>query len=135
MNGWQRLGIVLSVVWCVLVVGYAGYERSLLPVRYFDIEDNNPGDGFNIARGLMFVDMKSASAGDTGAAMKLFDEAKTDEAKRAAATKINAASSLVFETSLTDAFWLYLFIPLVALWALAYLAFFAFSFVRTGFKA
>jgi hypothetical protein len=135
MNGWQRLGIVLSVVWCVLVAGYAGYERSQLPVRFFGVEDNNPANGFSIARELLFVDVNSAPAGDTGAAMKLFEDAKTDEAKKAAAMKINAANSYVFETSLKDAFWLYLLIPLVALWALAYVAFFAFRFVRAGFKA
>lgn len=104
MNGWNRRGTVLSITWCILVAGYAGYERSQLPVRVFGVEDNNPGNGFNIARGLLFVDLDSTSEGNSGATMKLLEDAKTDGERKAAALKITTANSFVLETSLNGAF-------------------------------
>lgn len=28
LNGWQRIGVILSLVWAILVCGYAGYEYA-----------------------------------------------------------------------------------------------------------
>ena len=28
LNGWQRIGVILSLIWAILVCGYAGYEYA-----------------------------------------------------------------------------------------------------------
>ena len=61
MNGWKRIGLVITVFWVILLAGYAGYERTRLPVQFFGEETVNPGYGFAVARDLYFVDLNSGS--------------------------------------------------------------------------
>lgn len=133
MNGWQRIGVILTGLWFFAICGYAIYERSLLPIKVIGEETENPGDGWHVARELQFVEMHSSSP---RAYIESFDrtvKAKTDEERRAAIEYHESLVSAVYETSLKDYFWLCLLTPIVTMWILSYSAIIVFKWVALGF--
>lgn len=101
MNGWQRLGVVLTAVWIGLVASYAAYERSFLPVSVFTEETEPPPDGFVASKALYFVDLNSDSRNTqvTLDAMQRQLNAKTPEEQRAAVEDIRVGYTTIFTTS------------------------------------
>ena len=132
MNGWQRLGIVLSALWFLSVFGYTVYERSLLPVRFFAEETEDPGYSWDFARPLFF-DLDRETAGDVSAQVQRWHQAKTDEERNKVQADLNKAMRPVFKTSLKDFFWLCLLAPIVGLWVLTYAFLFISRWVISGF--
>ena len=136
MNGWLRMGIVLSALWLLIVGGYAAYERALLPIKIVGEETENPGPGFALARELRFVDISSGSRDvqrSIAAAQRAMG-ATSDRERNLARVEAQDASVLVFSTEFKEAFWLWLLIPLAAFWAAAIPSFLAWRWVVAGFK-
>lgn len=134
MNGWQRIGVVLSILWLLSVTGYAAYERSLLPIRIFGQETEDPGIDWHFAQRLLFIDIDTRSAGNVIAQVERYRQAKTDEERKAIQANVNSALEPVYETSLKDIFWLCLLAPIAGLWILSYVAVFIARWVISGFS-
>jgi hypothetical protein len=45
MNGWQRIGVVISVIWNSAIFGYAAYERIEMPIPIFTEVTQQPVGG------------------------------------------------------------------------------------------
>lgn len=136
MNGWQRIGILLSAIWLSCVVGYAIYERLQLPISWFGTELSNPRIGWDIAaRDLYLIDITSRPAGDTQQAIKRVLDAKTDEERSAAVALWNQADSPIFGTKLKTLFWWCLLAPIAGLWCLSYAAVYIWKWVWAGFSS
>ena len=136
MNGWHRIGIAITALWIALVAGYAGYERSLLPVRFFGEETQISSDGFFIARNLLFIDLDSNSRDMEGwlVSTNRAIKASSDEERNIAIAQSKEAGAPIFKTSLKDSFWFYLLVPSMALWAVSYIFVFVVRWIRAGFR-
>ena len=135
MNGWQRVGIVLSALWVFCVIGYAIYERYSLPIKFFDEETKEPDISW-YSKPLLFFDFGHYSVGEISPQLQRYWQAKTDEEKRVAQADFDRAASAtrtVYETELKSFFWLCLLGPIAALWVLSYAVVYVSRWVISGF--
>lgn len=135
MNGWKRIGVVITACWILAIVGYAGYERFQLPIKILGEETNN-GDFFS-STNLMFFRVATHSRNEDGcvkAATQLVS-ARTEEGRRQAIVDRDWACTSVFETFLENYFWVCLLLPIISFWALSFTAVFVCKWVVSGFSA
>ncbi len=103
-NGWQRIGIVLSLLWLILVCGYTAYEFvKKVDVTTYLIEVTHNKPTFD-SQGHRTITIEEAYGEDTKRNLKV----------------INFFSAI--------------FVPITLAWGIVYLCIFAFRWINTGFK-
>ena len=134
MNGWQRIGIVISALWTLSVAGYAAYERLDMPIPLFWEVTNHPERGeWSEARNKLFVDYDahSPSSLNVGATLDAYRNAKTEAEKVAISKEL---TRIEYSTSLKGVFFAVLVLPIILFWLCAYIGVFAYSWIKQGFK-
>lgn len=124
LNGWQRIGIVLSVLWLVAVLLFAAFEYNTAD-KYRSLSERQ-SQVFIYWASPVIVDPFELHLGEN---LDRFSEREQVEILR--------KRELVSQGLSLDVFvgWLFgwLFLPILASWVLAYVSIFVFGWVRAGF--
>ena len=101
MNGWKRLGVVISGAWILLVVSYAAYEFYTFPLKPFVSYTGSTAAGYEGDRqGFWFVRAVTKSGPESlTATERTFFEKQIKEAKTDEERQIHVAAYNVPETS------------------------------------
>ena len=137
MNGWKRLGVVISGAWILLVVSYAAYEFYTFPLKPFVSYTGSTAAGYEGDRqGFWFVRAVTKSGPESlTATERTFFEKQIKEAKTDEERQIHVAAYNVPETSsgLKPLFFALLAGPVVFAWGAAYFLLAIVKWVRGGF--
>jgi hypothetical protein len=134
MNGWQRMGVVVSVLWALAVLGYAAYERSEMPIPVFSEVTRQPERGeWSVACDRVFLDCEAYSppSNAISAYLDAYKNAKTEEEKISVSKQMPQTT---WGTSFKGLFFIVLLLPIAVLWICAYAAVFAYAWIKQGFK-
>ena len=139
MGGWKRIGIVLSVLWAAMVVGYAGYEYFRFPLEPFTIYLMRPDyTDYETAKGFHFIIVKETpgqealSGAERAAYEKLIREAKSESERNSyiASRDLTQYSSDIAWGALLAS----IFIPLALAWGLFTVGIRTLAWVSKGFR-
>lgn len=136
MNGWQRIGTTVAVIWILIVCSYASYERWSLPIQISGEVSQISSEAYDIEKKLWFISIQGESRDVKGflAQWDNVTKASPGVERQLAIDAFNHAKALVYTTSLRDTFWLFLTIPILATWLLIYLILFILKWIKDGFK-
>jgi len=137
MNGWQRIGVVVSALWCFAVIGYAGYEAHQLKMSLLKRYDTVPAGSWNRSMDMYIIEIEKTAI-DTASLYDLLQkhQSSTSEQDRALLQQQMATISRdEYYISLTSLF-IYIFLgPIAALWLLAYASLTLWKWIAAGFSA
>lgn len=142
MNGWQRIGVVISVIWASAVSCYAVYERLQMPVPIFDVIQQPELRETSLECQKLFLECErnKDTSGDVIRYLFAVNEAKNENEKAALMKQLDAAQTKSMEiereyvTTLKGLFYAVLLLPIILGWACSYLAIFLHRWIKQGFN-
>ena len=120
LNGWQRIGVILSALWCMTIVGGAAIEHH--KVGHLAEAEKKTSDEILLCR-------ENAKKSATPEASKQACGLSADEFFRG-----QDAGKRSAEPSALSSMFALLFLPIVAFWLLAYVLVWAVRWVIAGFR-
>ena len=138
MNGWVRIGIVLTVIWALLVSGYAIYELETFPMKPF-VAYMGPLDSYYLegAEKFFFIKITTKKNGDN---LTSYEKEYFDDEIRAAKTELEKlhlleARNLQESTSgLNGTFFIFIILTAILGWVICYSGVAATKWIAGGFK-
>ena len=121
LNGWQRIGIVISMVWLLTAFGMYFYELKNYPSGLANYIPN-------IAHSHIYVWVEDLEG------TRIFrDQFKPENIDKDFADLINRTYSLEPAFSISGLL-MFTLIPVVLGWLITYLVFYTFSWIKCGFQ-
>lgn len=140
MNGWQRIGIVLSAVWTAIVLVYAAYEYYRFPLQPLTVHLSRPDYAdYENAKSFRFIEIRETPGKEaiSGEESALYEKVIREAATESERQSYIAARDLVHYSSGVS--WVFLLLaislPIVLAWVLVAVGVHAFLWVRNGFSA
>jgi hypothetical protein len=135
MTGRQRIGVVVSTAWLLLLSAYAFYESYAVGMPLFTTYSSVPHIAHAKARDTYFIEIDRTSI-DIPRDFQLYEmekRAATDEERQ----KIKAERIKIHDVSyfamLNTSFVAALFFPILAFWTIAFTSISAWNWVAAGF--
>ncbi|OQW69223.1 MAG: hypothetical protein BVN34_06975 [Proteobacteria bacterium ST_bin12] len=139
MNGWKRIGVVLSVIWALMVITYAIYEYSKFPLEPFTTYLSPPDSVTNEqAKNFYFVVIRGESGleAKSSAELALYEElirvapTESDRQLQIAARDLTEYSSGVAWMT----FLMSILLPVGLIWGLSLAGYRILLWIRKGFN-
>ena len=136
MNGWQRLGIVLSVLWAMSVLGYAYFESRQVNMTPFRNYEQVPVGAWERSMTMYLVRIERSSLGASSpySLIQKYHAATSEEERVEIRKQIDIVNQSTYSITPTSLLAELLFGPLTALWLLAYVSLAIWRWIAAGFR-